>query len=150
MLGDLGADVIKVEQPGQGDDTRKWGPPFLADGSRDSAYYLCANRNKRSVVCNFRDAQEAAALKQLIIEHADVRRMLAQMKAEVFSARAIGLACAVAIDMARATGLPLRKVRPEVVRETYRMILADTPKYTGAHFAALKRILDREEADYAR
>lgn len=49
MLGDLGASVIKVEQPGQGDDTRRWGPPFLADGSRDSAYYLCANRNKRSV-----------------------------------------------------------------------------------------------------
>ena len=49
ILGDLGADVIKVEQPGQGDDTRRWGPPFLADGSRDSAYYLCANRNKRSV-----------------------------------------------------------------------------------------------------
>jgi ribulose-5-phosphate 4-epimerase/fuculose-1-phosphate aldolase len=52
--------------------------------------------------------------------------------------------------LARATGLPFRKVRPEVVRETYRMILADTPKYAGAHFAALKRILDREEADYAR
>jgi crotonobetainyl-CoA:carnitine CoA-transferase CaiB-like acyl-CoA transferase len=49
MLGDLGAEVIKVEQPGQGDDTRRWGPPFLPDGSRDSAYYLCANRNKRSV-----------------------------------------------------------------------------------------------------
>ena len=49
VLGDLGADVIKVEQPGQGDDTRRWGPPFLPDGSRDSAYYLCANRNKRSV-----------------------------------------------------------------------------------------------------
>jgi ribulose-5-phosphate 4-epimerase/fuculose-1-phosphate aldolase len=52
--------------------------------------------------------------------------------------------------LARATGLPFRKVRPEVVRETYRMILADTPKYAGAHFAALKRILDREAPDYAR
>jgi ribulose-5-phosphate 4-epimerase/fuculose-1-phosphate aldolase len=52
--------------------------------------------------------------------------------------------------LARATGLPLRKVRPEVVRDTYRMILADTPKYAGAHFAALKRLLDREEPDYAR
>jgi ribulose-5-phosphate 4-epimerase/fuculose-1-phosphate aldolase len=52
--------------------------------------------------------------------------------------------------LARATGLPFRKVRPEVVRETYRMILADTPKYAGAHFAALKRILDREDPGYAR
>jgi ribulose-5-phosphate 4-epimerase/fuculose-1-phosphate aldolase len=52
--------------------------------------------------------------------------------------------------LARATGLPFRKVRPEVVRETYRMILADTPRYAGAHFAALKRILDREDPGYAR
>lgn len=52
--------------------------------------------------------------------------------------------------LARATGLPLREVRPEVVRDTYRMILADTPKYAAAHFSALKRILDREEPGYAR
>jgi len=52
--------------------------------------------------------------------------------------------------LARATGLPLRPVRPAVVRETYRMILADTPKYAGAHFEALKRLLDREQPDYAR
>ena len=52
--------------------------------------------------------------------------------------------------LARATGLPLRPVRPEVVRETYRMILADTPKYAGAHFEALKRLLGREQPDYAR
>jgi len=47
LLGDLGADVVKVERPGAGDDTRAWGPPFTADG--ESAYFLCANRNKRSV-----------------------------------------------------------------------------------------------------
>ena len=41
-------------------------------------------------------------------------------------------------------------MRPDVVRETYRLILADTPKYAGAHFTALKRILDREEAGYSR
>jgi len=52
--------------------------------------------------------------------------------------------------LARATGLPFRKVRPEVVRDTCRMILADTPKYASAHFNALKRILDREEPGYAR
>src|SRR6185503_5567507 len=52
--------------------------------------------------------------------------------------------------LARATGLPFKKVRSEVVRETYRMILADTPKYAEAHFTALKRILDREEPSYSR
>src|SRR3546814_10030802 len=53
LLGDLGADVIKIERPGEGDDTRKWGPPYVkgADGedTTESAYYLCANRSKRSI-----------------------------------------------------------------------------------------------------
>ena len=52
--------------------------------------------------------------------------------------------------LARSMGGRMRAVRPEVVRETCRMILADTPKYAGAHFAALKRLLDREEPDYSR
>jgi crotonobetainyl-CoA:carnitine CoA-transferase CaiB-like acyl-CoA transferase len=65
VLGDLGADVIKVEQPGQGDDTRKWGPPFLDDGSGDSAYYLCANRNKRSVAINMADPEGADLIRRL-------------------------------------------------------------------------------------
>lgn len=55
-LADLGADVIKVERPGRGDDTRSWGPPFLPgpDGqdSAEAAYYLSANRNKRSITCD--------------------------------------------------------------------------------------------------
>lgn len=57
LLGDYGADVIKVERPGTGDDTRGWGPPYVknADGSDgpDAAYYLCANRNKRSITIDF-------------------------------------------------------------------------------------------------
>ena len=54
MLGDNGADVIKVEIPGSGDDTRKWGPPFIGE---ESAYYLSINRNKRSLTLNLQDAQ---------------------------------------------------------------------------------------------
>lgn len=53
ILGDMGADIIKVERPGMGDDTRKWGPPFLKDedgnDTSESAYYLSCNRNKRSI-----------------------------------------------------------------------------------------------------
>jgi len=52
--------------------------------------------------------------------------------------------------LARSMGGRLRQVRPEVARDTYRLILADTPKYAGAHFTALKRILDREEPGYSR
>ena len=57
MLGDNGADVIKIEIPGSGDDTRKWGPPFIGD---ESAYFLSINRNKRSLTLNLQDpkAQE--------------------------------------------------------------------------------------------
>lgn len=65
VLGDLGADVIKVEQPGQGDDTRKWGPPFLEDGSHDSAYYLSANRNKRSIAIDIARPEGAELVRRL-------------------------------------------------------------------------------------
>ena len=52
MLGDYGADVIKIEIPGSGDDTRHWGPPFIGD---ESAYFLSINRNKRSLTLNFKE-----------------------------------------------------------------------------------------------
>ena len=74
-LADLGADVIKIERPGAGDDTRNWGPPFLptADGreSHESAYYLGANRNKRSVTCDIAQPEGQALMRQLA-EHCDV------------------------------------------------------------------------------
>jgi formyl-CoA transferase len=62
ILGDLGAEVIKVERPGVGDDTRAWGPPF-ADG--ESAYYLCANRNKKSITVNLKSAAGQDLIRQL-------------------------------------------------------------------------------------
>ena len=69
LLGDLGADVIKVEKPGEGDDTRKWGPPYVkdADGADtpESAYYLSANRNKRSLSIDVSKPEGAALVKRL-------------------------------------------------------------------------------------
>ena len=69
ILGDLGADVVKVERPGSGDDTRAWGPPYLqgADGqaTRESAYFLCANRNKRSIAIDMASPQGQQQLQQL-------------------------------------------------------------------------------------
>lgn len=69
LLGDLGADVIKVERPGRGDDTRAWGPPFVAraDGTPtdESAYYLCANRNKRSVALDLASEEGQATVRAL-------------------------------------------------------------------------------------
>ncbi|EFH10709.1 CaiB/BaiF CoA transferase family protein [Teichococcus cervicalis] len=67
ILGDLGAEVLKVEQPGSGDDTRRWGPPFLDDGSErpDAAYFLCANRNKRSIAIDFARPEGAALVRRL-------------------------------------------------------------------------------------
>ena len=64
MLGDLGADIIKIEVPGRGDDTRHWGPPFTKGG--ESAYYLSANRNKRSMTLNLKSEQGLEILKKLI------------------------------------------------------------------------------------
>ena len=68
ILGDLGAEVIKIEKPGEGDETRHFGPPFLtgADGKRgDATYFLTANRNKKSVTIDFSKPQGAALVKRL-------------------------------------------------------------------------------------
>jgi crotonobetainyl-CoA:carnitine CoA-transferase CaiB-like acyl-CoA transferase len=69
-LADLGADVIKIERPGTGDDTRTWGPPFLADAqgheTAEAAYYLGTNRNKRSVTCDISQAGGQALIRELV------------------------------------------------------------------------------------
>jgi crotonobetainyl-CoA:carnitine CoA-transferase CaiB-like acyl-CoA transferase len=63
-LGDLGADVIKVERPGTGDETRGWGPPF--DEAGDAAYFLAINRNKRSIALDLEVEDDRAVLRRLI------------------------------------------------------------------------------------
>lgn len=74
ILADFGADVIKIEAPGSGDDTRSWGPPYLTgpddrDGEKgESAYYLSCNRNKRSVAVNLADPRGAALIRRLAAE----------------------------------------------------------------------------------
>ncbi len=65
ILADFGADVIKVERPGSGDDTRHWGPPTLADGSGDAAYFLSANRSKRSLTVDFTTAEGQQIIRRL-------------------------------------------------------------------------------------
>jgi len=85
ILADLGADVVKIEQPEKGDDTRLWGPPYLTDRdgnpTRESAYYLCTNRNKRSVAIDLtrREGQEL------------IRRLAAQSDVLVENFRVDGL-----------------------------------------------------------
>ena len=75
LLGDLGADVIKVERPGAGDDTRTWGPPWLQDeagqDTSEAAYYLAANRNKRSITVDI-STPEGQDIVRKLAAHADV------------------------------------------------------------------------------
>ncbi|WP_421706614.1 CaiB/BaiF CoA transferase family protein [Algihabitans sp.] len=75
LLGDLGADVVKIERPGQGDDTRKWGPPFVKDAegqdTATAAYYLSANRNKRSLTVDIA-TEEGQTLARRIAAECDI------------------------------------------------------------------------------
>jgi crotonobetainyl-CoA:carnitine CoA-transferase CaiB-like acyl-CoA transferase len=74
-LGDLGADVLKVERPGAGDDTRTWGPPYLktpqGQDTAEAAYYLGANRNKRSITCDIAKPRGQELIRELV-RHCDV------------------------------------------------------------------------------
>ena len=68
MLADMGAEVIKVEMPGKGDDSRAWGPPFLEG---ESAYYMSVNRNKKSMTLNLKN-QKAIEIIHKLIKQSDV------------------------------------------------------------------------------
>lgn len=70
LLGDLGADIIKIEKPDGGDDTRRWGPPYLkgstGEALKESAYYACANRNKRSIAVDVASAEGQCIVLELL------------------------------------------------------------------------------------
>lgn len=66
LLGDYGADVIKIERPNSGDDTRHWGPPWLGKDAGESAYFLSANRNKRSVTVNIASENGQELVRELV------------------------------------------------------------------------------------
>ena len=85
LLGDLGASVVKVEQPGHGDDTRTWGPPFTESGV--SAYYLAVNRGKRGVAIDLRQEDGRRVFDDLLAQ-ADV--LIENFKAETREAFALG------------------------------------------------------------
>lgn len=104
LLGDMGADVIKIEQPGKGDDTRPWGPPFLGgadshDTAGESAYYLSINRNKRSITVNLKEPRGR-----------EIVHRLAATCDVVVENFAPGVAQRLGIDYAA-----IRAIRPDVV-----------------------------------
>ncbi len=84
LLADMGARVIKIEQPGKGDDTRAWGPPFLEG---ESAYFLSINRNKESVTLDFKHPEGRALLEQLDRESRRPGRKLPARDADQARAR---------------------------------------------------------------
>ena len=75
LLGDMGAEVIKIERPDVGDDTRFWGPPYVRDkadqDTSESAYYLSSNRNKRSVTLDISKTEAVTVVKKLL-EQCDI------------------------------------------------------------------------------
>ena len=69
LLADLGAEVIKIERPGKGDDTRAWGPPFVKDkdgkDTSDAAYFMCANRGKKSLTLDIAKPEGQAIIREI-------------------------------------------------------------------------------------
>jgi crotonobetainyl-CoA:carnitine CoA-transferase CaiB-like acyl-CoA transferase len=95
LLGDLGARVIKIEQPGRGDETRQWGPPFTANG--ESAYFLCANRNKESVTLDLKHPDGLSIARELI-GRADV--VVENFRVGAMAALGLDYACASTLNPA--------------------------------------------------
>ena len=109
FLGDLGAEVVKIEQPGVGDDTREWGPPF-ANG--ESAYFLCVNRNKKSLTIDLKTAEGTSLVRQLA-KH-DFAYLVLSDADEVKLARDLS------IQWVEGIGLSIGKGERAVVKEVVR------------------------------
>lgn len=134
MLADLGADVIKIERPGAGDDTRAWGPPFVGpEGQKESTYYLSTNRNKRSLVVDLKDPDDLEFVRGLL---ADADVMIENFRAGVMDRLGLG-ADALAELNPRLVSLSITGFGadgPESVRTGYDQILqaeGGLMSYTG-------------------
>ena len=96
VLADLGADVVKVERPGLGDDTRQWGPPFLKDAkgndTTQASYFTACNRNKRSVTIDMATPEGQALIKQMALQADIVVEITSLIKRN---------SCGKALDIAR-------------------------------------------------
>lgn len=134
MLADLGADVIKIERPGAGDDTRAWGPPFVGpEGQKESTYYLSTNRNKRSLVVDLKDPDDLELVRGLL---ADADVMIENFRAGVMDR--LGLGADVLAELnPRLVSLSITGFGaegPEAVRTGYDQILqaeGGLMSYTG-------------------
>src|SRR5687768_12240678 len=132
-LGDLGADVLKVERPGAGDETRGWGPPFAADG--ESAYYRATNRNKLSLAADLDDPADRALVRALALE-ADV--VVENFRPGTLERRGLGaadlLAAAPRLVWCTITGFGIDSARPgyDFVVQAERGWMAITGEPDGA------------------
>jgi hypothetical protein len=126
--------------------------PDLRDLGGANAYLRsCASRSALDLLANKWVCLVVGALAPGPMRFGALRRLLDGITQKMLTKtlRDLERACRLQV-LARSTGGKLRAVRPEVVRDTYRLLLADSAKYARAHFTALKRILDREEPDYSR
>ena len=129
MLGDLGAEVIKIEKPGDGDDSRSYGPPFLTDAegkrTRESGFYLSANRNKRSVTVDLSKA-----------EGQDIIRRIAQKSDVVIENFRVGTLAKFGLDYASLSTLNPRLVYLSVTGYGQTGEMAQRPGYDAIFQAA--------------
>ena len=133
MLADLGAEVIKIERPGTGDDARAFGPPYLVDPEgkqNNNAFYLCANRGKKSVTVNIAGSEVQTIVSELA-KSADV--MMENYK--------VGDLTRYGLDYESIKGTPIKHYRaPPLLYENTREVLSSSLGYDEAKLDDLKRL----------